>query len=147
MKSANITENDDQILVDEIARMGTSVLARFFIRFVAKCLPNDTYEVSLEIAASPLSVVSVATRLLSTEGRYLCMEEQAEVLRIKGLIGAGALAMNLTLVNITITSLSHTPTHILIQGKAKEGLIRQYAGRKAAQRIANLLLNQVREMS
>jgi hypothetical protein len=142
-----MTENDDQLLVDEIARMGTSALARSLIRFVAKCLPNDTYEVSLKTAAPPRSVVSVATHLLSTEGKYLRTEEQADVFSVKGFIGAGALGMNPTLVNIVITSLPHTPTHILIQGKAKEGLIRQHAGQKAAQRLADLLLNLVREMS
>ena len=142
-----MTANDDQILADEIARLGTSRLVRFFIRFVAQCLPTNTYEVSLKTAAQPSSALRIATHLLSTEGRYLHSEEQAEVLSVKGLIGAGALSMNPTLVTIAITSLPHTPTSILIQGKVKEGLIRQHAAQKAAQHIANLFLGQIKEMS
>lgn len=140
-------KNDDQLLIDEISRVGTSRLARFLIRFVATCLPNNTYEVSLKTALLPLSVARIATRLFSTEGRNICSEEQAEVLRIKGLIGAGVLRMNPALVTITITSFPHTPTQILIQGKAKEGLLRQYAGQEAAQHVAHLLLDQIKGTS
>lgn len=142
-----MAENDNQILADEIAHLGTSAVAQFLTRFVAKLLPSETYEVSLETAVQPASVVDVAMRILCAEGSFLRAVENAGTVQVKGLVGAGALKMNPTIISISITALPHSPTGITIQGKAKEGLIKQHTAEKAAQRVAHLLFDHIREMS
>src|SRR5258708_37745143 len=115
-----MAKNDDQILADELARLGGSVLTKF----VAKFLPNDTYEISFEMAIQPASAVSVATSILHAEGQLLNTEDISTVSEVKGLVGAGFRNMNPALVSISATAMPHSQTHITIQGKAKEGLIK-----------------------
>ena len=138
----SMSKNDDQTLAEELSRLGGSVLKKS----VAKSLSNDTYEISFEMAIPKSSVVSVATSILNAEGKLLSTEEISSMSRVNGLIGAGILNLNPALVNISITAISHSQTHIRIQGKAKEGLIKQYAGKKAAQRVAHLLLGRLKEL-
>jgi hypothetical protein len=136
-------KNDDQILADELTRLGGSVLTYC----VAKFLPTNIYEISFEVAIQPTSAISAATNILSVEGKLLSTEEISNIFEVKGLVGAGVLNMNPALVSISIASLPFPQTHIRIQGKAKEGLIKQYAGKKAALKVAHLLLDQLREMN
>ncbi len=138
-----MTKNDDQILADELAHLGRSVLTKF----VAGFLPNDTYEISFEMAIQPASVVSVATSILHAEGKLLSTEDISTMPKVKSLLGAGFLNMNPALVSISATAMPHSQTHITIQGKAKEDLIKQHAGKKAAQRVAHLLLGRLKEMN
>ena len=63
--------------------------------------------------------------------------------QVRGVIGAGFSDLNPTLVTISISKGEGYHTHVTIQGKAKEGLIKQHAGEKAAQRIAEQLAAQV----
>jgi hypothetical protein len=134
-----MSKRDDQILADELARLGGSSL----IGWVAKFLSTDIYEISFEIAVQPASIVSIVTSILDTEGELLGTEEISNIFEVEGLVGSGFHNMNPTLVNISIAALSDLQTHVKIQGKAKEGLIKQYAGKKAAQRVAHLLLDQL----
>ncbi|HEU5384045.1 MAG TPA: hypothetical protein VFV38_52290 [Ktedonobacteraceae bacterium] len=138
-----MSKNDEQILANELARLGGSVLTNG----VATFLPTDTYEISFQMATQSTAVMGVAATILKTEGELLSTEEIPPLFEVKGMVGAGFLDMNPALVNISITVLSPLRAHVRIQGKAKEGLIKQHAGKKATQRVAHLLLSQLREMN
>jgi hypothetical protein len=55
---------------------------------------------------------------------------------VRGVLGAGAMNLNPAVVTVTMTSAGQGATMLRIRGAAKEGLIKQRAGEKAAQRVA-----------
>ena len=95
----------------------------------------------IDVATHPLRVIARVTDILKNEGELLEGEKRAEILApdavtLKAVIGSGFLNMNPVVVTVCIhQTLSHQ-THITIQGVAKEGLIKQRAGEKAARFIA-----------
>jgi len=58
---------------------------------------------------------------------------------IRALLGSGFLNLNPALVTITVSRRDETTTEVTIRGVAKEGLIKQRAGQKAAERVAAAL--------
>jgi hypothetical protein len=55
---------------------------------------------------------------------------------IRGVIGAGFINLNPAVVTVTMTVDGKDQTAVHIRGAAKEGLIKQHAGQKAAERLA-----------
>ncbi len=145
-----MSKNDDDILANELAKFGArgggigggnagKLGGWLGGQLSAKFLPNNVYEISLDVVTQPASVLSLATSVLNAEGKLLGTEEISGTFEVKGLIGAGFLNMNPAIVTVLITAVSNYQTHVTIQGKAKEGLIKQHAGEKAAERIAQQL--------
>jgi hypothetical protein len=58
---------------------------------------------------------------------------------VRGVFGAGAMNLNPAVLTVTMTAAADGGTAMRIRGAAKEGLIKQRAGQKAAQRIAEQL--------
>lgn len=58
---------------------------------------------------------------------------------VRGVVGAGAMNLNPAVITVTMTSATEGSTIVHIRGAAKEGLINQRAGEKAAKRLASLL--------
>jgi hypothetical protein len=110
------------------------------VALVSRLMPYNTGEVSLDVVAEPTSVASIAKDILEEEGRLLAANEyMPRVWQLKGVIGAGWSNMTPAIVTILISEGETHHTHITIQGKAKEFLIRQHAEEKGAQRIAQQL--------
>jgi hypothetical protein len=59
--------------------------------------------------------------------------------RLRAMLGAGSMNMNPTVVTVTLSEAGSSTTAARIRGVAKEGLIKQRAGQKAAERVAGLL--------
>ena len=55
---------------------------------------------------------------------------------VRGIVGSGAMNLNPTVITVTISAASAGGTAVHIRGAAKEGLIKQRAGHKAAERFA-----------
>jgi hypothetical protein len=55
------------------------------------------------------------------------------------MVGSGSMNLNPTVVTVTLTEAGPSTIAAQIRGVAKEGLIKQRAGRKAAERVAGLL--------
>ena len=81
-----------------------------------------------EYAGAVTTVVTRVTNFFRAQGQLLGMEEQQEVIEIRGMLKAGFLNMNPVVVTVWITKLTADRTSIRIQGTAKEGLIKQRAG-------------------
>ena len=56
-----------------------------------------------------------------------------------GVVGSGAMNLNPAVITVTLTSATDGCTVVHIRGAAKEGLIKQRAGEKAAKRLESLL--------
>jgi|SRR5579883_2267289 len=134
--------NKDELLSNALGELGG-----IGSKWVAKFLPNDAYELSLDIAIQSDSIITISTNVLSDNGKILSTESAFGITSIKGLTGSGFFNMNPTLVTISIAEASPNQVRVLIQGIAKEGLIKQHAGKKAAQRIAQQLSAKLDELS
>jgi hypothetical protein len=62
---------------------------------------------------------------------------------VKGVVWAGFSNMNPAIVTIWISPGERQHTQVTIQGKAKEGLIKQHAGEEAAVMIAQQITAQL----
>ena len=132
-----MSQNDNDILAHSLSIFGKGSL----LWLAATFLPNNVYQLSLDVATHPLRVITLVTDILKNEGALLEGENSDEILApdavtLKAVMGSGFLKMNPAVVTVCIhQTLSHQ-THITIQGVAKEGLIKQRAGEKAARFIA-----------
>lgn len=137
-----MSQNDNDILAHSLSIYGKGSLQWL----AATLLPNNVYQLSIDVATHHLRVIAIVTDILKNEGELLEVENRAEILapdavKLKAVIGSGFLTMNPAVVTVCINqTLSHQTlshqTHITIQGVAKEGLIKQRAGEKAARFIA-----------
>ncbi len=130
-----MTDKENDILAREIGKIGG-----FGSREIAKRLPDNTYEVRTEITAPPKLVLETAFDILSQLGNVIDnIESTSELPTICAVVGSGFFNLNPTMVTIEIGVTSDTLTQVSIHGTAKEGLIKQRAGEKAAKKIAAAL--------
>jgi hypothetical protein len=103
-------------------------------------LPKNVHEIDLTLATSPYDVV---TRVVSVIGSIGRLESQTTTTdgkaSVRGVIGAGVWNLNPAVVTVTISAAGNGGATVHIRGAAKEGLIKQRAGQKAAERLASML--------
>ena len=138
-------ETEDEILAREIAKIGgmTGGLGgKSGAGLTARLLPNNTFELAIEISAEPQAVLQAACKVLSEQGTLLeeANNTSAPVPTLAAVIGSGFMNMNPAVVTIEVVPISADVSKVSIRGVAKEGLIKQRAGEKAARRISDLLL-------
>ena len=106
----------------------------------AKLLPNDTFELDIKIAAKPIDVLKATYGILSQTGRITeGTEPPSDLPTLYAVVGSGFWNLNPAWVRVEIAPFLESTTKISIRAAAKEGLIKQRAGEKAAKRIADLL--------
>jgi len=77
---------------------------------------------------------------MEKEGQIIENPERAgELPSISAIVGSGFLNLNPALVRVQVEPIAEDCTRISVHGVAKEGLIKQRAGEKAARRIVDLL--------
>jgi hypothetical protein len=132
--------DEDEILVQEIGRLaGGKGISRsgWGGRWTARRLSKNVHEVDLMVTAPPDEVADRAASLLGSLGRIVDQQNSgAGGIVVRGVFGAGAMNLNPALVTVTVTAAADGGTAVHIRGAAKEGLIKQRAGQKAAERIA-----------
>ena len=107
------------------------------VSWVAKKLPNDAFQVRLHTQADPESVLKAACDVLREEGRIEeDVETSADAASISGIVGSGFLGMNPALVTVYVIPGDDEAADVIVAGVAKEGLIKQRGGEKAAKSIA-----------
>ncbi|AEJ19737.1 hypothetical protein [Gracilinema caldarium] len=130
-----MTQKKDTILSREIGKLGG-----FGARLVAGLLPKNIFELTIETHSPPETALEKAFTILSTEGKVI---EDRRIDPNKpavcAIVGSGLGNLNPALVEVYVVSTKENITKLVIIGTAKEGLIKQYAGEKAARRIADLL--------
>ena len=107
---------------------------------VARRLRKNVYEIELTLA-SPLSdSCDRVAGLLASIGQVLAQTGPADRRAVvRAVVGAGAMNLNPAVLTVTMTGSDDRGTVVHIRGAAKEGLIKQRAGEKAARRFAALL--------
>jgi hypothetical protein len=145
-----MSKSDDDILASEIGKAGAlggkigggqagALGGRLGGQWVAKLLPNDTYEISNDVVAELTTVISTITNLLNNKGKLLGTQETSGIFEIKGLVGSGFFNMNPAILTIWIKQETQKKVQITIRGTAKEGLIKQHTAEKAVLMVAQYL--------
>jgi len=125
----------DKILARELGRLGGPGAS-----LVARLLPNDVLELTLETHSPPERVLDVAFTILSQEGQIIQdHRSDPDQPAICAVMGSGFWALNPALIQVQVVSTTDKGTRWSIIGTAKEGLIKQHAGEQAAKRIADLM--------
>ena len=103
----------------------------------ARRLRKDVFEVDLVVSMSPRQAAGRARQVIGQYGRVLNSEDPGDAsgAQVIGIMGSGAANLNPAVVTMTIEA-SEWGSRLVIRGAAKEGLIKQRAGAKAATRVA-----------
>ena len=128
-------QKEDKTLSREIGNLGgpgTSLVARL--------LPNDVFELTMEISSPLERALETIFIILSQEGKITeDRRSDSNKPTVCAVVGSGLWNLNPALVKVQVVSTTDSATKISIIGTAKEGWIKQRAGEKAARRIADLL--------
>ncbi|GAB7045047.1 hypothetical protein [Catenuloplanes indicus] len=133
-----LTPDENRLLVDGLAALGAAggfagagpAGRAGGVRGAASAarrLRADIYETTVELPQSLPAAAGLAARTLAELG--------SPVGELQAVIGAGLLNMNPAVVTVTLAR-SGGSVVATVRGAAKEGLIRQRAGEKAARRVA-----------
>jgi hypothetical protein len=103
-------------------------------------LKKSVLEVELALAMPPAEAAERARQVLAELGRELDVRGEGETAdsQVVGIVGAGAGNLNPAVVTVTIRA-ADQGSKLVVRGAAKEGLIKQHAGDKAARRVAEAL--------
>ena len=103
----------------------------------ARRLRKDVFEVELVLSMSPRGAADRSERVISEHGSVVDPggDSGGVGTQVAGIVGSGVANLNPAVVTVTIHA-SAGGSRLVIRGAAKEGLIRQRAGEKAARRIA-----------
>jgi hypothetical protein len=97
-------------------------------------------EVDLTLAIPPAAAAERARQVLGELGRELGVRDGGETAdtQVVGIVGAGVGDLDPAVVTVTIRAAGQG-SKLVVRGAAKEGLIKQHAGGKAATRVAEAL--------
>jgi hypothetical protein len=128
-------QEKDNILSNEIGKLGGPGA-----RLATRLLPNNILELTMETNSPPEMALETVLTILSQEGKIIeDRRTDPDKPAICAVVGSGLWNLNPTLVEVQVVSTQDNVTKLSIVGTAKEGLIKQHAGEKAARRIADLL--------
>ena len=134
--------DEDELLVRAVGDVGGLINAggRRGAERSARKLRKDVFEVELVVSMSLQAAAERARKVISQQGSVVDLEGTSEDpgTQVVGIVGSGAANLNPAVVTVTIRA-SSEGSRLVIRGAAKEGLIKQRAGEKAAKRIATAL--------
>jgi hypothetical protein len=120
---------------DEAGELGQGV-----VRWVARRMPNNAFSLTLHFAADAARVLRAGAEVLAAEGQLQEVARAAsEAPAVAAVVPSGFLGLNPALVTIEVLPQDGQQVVVNVSGLAKEGLIKQHAGEKAARRIADRL--------
>lgn len=138
-----MADDEDDILAGALSRQAAGDLpgqSGVGAGAVARRLRKNVYETELTLASSLRDSCARVAGLLASIGHVLEQTGPADRRAVvRGVVGAGAMNLNPAVLTITMTGAGDSRTVVHIRGAAKEGLIKQRAGEKAARRLAALL--------
>jgi hypothetical protein len=124
--------SEDELLVRALGEVGGR--GRRGAGAAARRLPKGVFEIELSLRMSPAAAAERARDAISDHGSLLDLEGVGDD-QVAGVVGAGVGNLNPAVVTVTISA-SAEGSRLIIRGAAKEGLIKQRAGEKAAKRVA-----------
>jgi hypothetical protein len=124
--------DEDELLVRALGNLGGKGAERG-----ARRLRKDVLEIDLVVSLSPQAAADRARQVISRHGSVLNLESIGEDpgAQVIGIVGAGIAKLNPAVVTVTIRA-TEDGSRLVIRGAAKEGLIKQRAGEKAARLVA-----------
>ena len=127
--------SEDELLAEALGEMGGRGA-----QLAGRRLRKNVFEIELAMAMAPDAAVDRVCHVLAEQGRVAGVEviDQSPVRRVAGIVAAGAANLNPAVVTVTIRP-EDQGTQLLVRGAAREGLIKQRAGEKAARRVAAAL--------
>jgi hypothetical protein len=131
--------DEDEFLAGGLGDVGGLVgsPARRGAEKAARRLRKDVCEIELAVSMPPPAAAERARQVISEQGSVVDPADPgpAPAAQVIGIVSSGVGGLNPAVVTVTIRPAA-TGSQLLIRGAAKEGLIRQRAGEKAARRIA-----------
>ena len=113
---------------------------RLGARLAARLLPENVHEIELVLPLPPDEALALAGRVLASVGEPVDETRIADDKhQLRAVVGSGSLNLNPAVVTLQLVATAPISTRIRVRGVAKEGLIPQRAGRKAAERVAEAL--------
>jgi hypothetical protein len=134
MAKSHEQQEQDDILAREIGKLGG-----FLSGWIVRRLPNDEGEATQTITAPPVEVMSVLRALLGEQGEPQETPLPNQSFVVRAVVGSGSLNLNPTLVTVQVSPVAHDRSRVVVHGVAKEGLIKQHAGQKATEWVAQQL--------
>jgi hypothetical protein len=146
-----VSREEEEILADRLGKLawrsgrrigGLSSASggRLGARLAARFLSEDVHEIELVLPMPPDHALTLARSILASLGEPVdeirLADDQYE---LRGVIGSGVLNLNPAVVTLQLVATTSASTTIRVRGVAKEGLIPQRAGRKAAERVTACL--------
>jgi hypothetical protein len=103
----------------------------------ARRMRKDVHEIEIAVAVRLAEARVLVAGLIQATGRLI--EESEDPVIVRGVVGAGAMNMNPVVLTVTLSPAATGGTTVRVRGAAKEGLIKQRAGEKAARRFTSML--------
>ncbi|GAA2894673.1 hypothetical protein Acy02nite_59650 [Actinoplanes cyaneus] len=124
------TPEENALLVHGLGQVGATAGhgSGWGARLAAKLLPADVFETEVTLPLSAAEAEALVRALLGVPAGPL-----------RTMVAAGAMGLNPAVVTATLAAAGPASTTVHLRGVAKEGLIKQRAGREAAQRVADQL--------
>jgi hypothetical protein len=132
VENSAVTDDEDEILAAGLGKLGGRGAAA-----AGRRLRKDVHEIEMTVAEPPDDVLAHVVSLITSGGEVVAQAGPDDGKAIvRGIVGAGAMNLNPAVITVTISAASAGGTTVHIRGAAKEGLIKQHAGQKAAERLA-----------
>ncbi|GID94010.1 hypothetical protein Adi01nite_34220 [Amorphoplanes digitatis] len=136
----DLTSEESELLARGLGSIGTGSTARG-AGFAARRMRADIFETDITLALPIADAITFTRGILAELGTPVDEELAVDGNRLRAMVGAGGMNLNPTVVTVHLSEAGPSATIAQIRGVAKEGLIRQKAGRKAAERVADRLRN------
>ena len=139
-----MAKTPNEILAAELQKLATKAtkeeMGASVVGWVAQKLPDDAFQTEVQLKADPETALRTACTVLQENGQIReDVEAPSDVPSISAVVGSGFLNLNPAVVTVQIIPRDDNVTNLIITGVAKEGLIKQHAGEKAANKIVRRL--------
>ncbi len=128
-------DSDEEILCKALGKLGGSEASA-----AASKLPNNMLETTINVPGSIEALERSLGRYFADNGELIKSEMVSGTHEVKGVIGSGHMNLNPAVVTVRLEKFNGE-IHVGITGSAKEGLVKQFAGEAAANRIKDFLLS------
>jgi hypothetical protein len=131
-------DDEQAALRDGLGRLGGRAGGGWGARFAARFLADDVHEIDVVVDLPAAQAVTLLRQILvDLQDPDVPAGREGSDLQI--VMGSGAFNLNPAVITVTVEPNDLAGSTVHIRGVAKEGLIKQHAGRTAANRVAAAL--------
>jgi hypothetical protein len=135
VQNSAVTDDEDEILAVALGRLGGRGSAA-----AGRRLRTDAHEIEVTVAGPPADVRDLVVSLITSGGQVIAQAGPDDgKVTVRGIVGAGTMNLNPAVITVTMSAAGAGGTTVHVRGAAREGLVKQHAGHKAAERLAAAL--------